>query len=333
MESTEQFVQRMLIAVGIGCGFYVAWQVREVFMLVFGALVVATAMRVITDGIIKVAPVSEKTAVGCAVFLIFSILSIAILLIGDLLGTQMGELIDKLPQAISATNSWLNSTAFGRRMLEIWHTTPDTGVPWSQVVGVTGIAVGGLGYAILVIAIGLYMAAAPGLYWRGFLSLVPPSRRVNTENALVLAADGLRHWLVGQVLCMLVVGVLTTISLILIEMPLALSLGIIAGLTAFIPFLGPTFFGFLTILLAFVEGPEKALYVAIVCLGIQQLEGYVLTPLIQRKAVSLPPALGLLAVIVFGLLFGLMGILFATPLTVVIMILVQKLCVKYGHEN
>lgn len=333
MDYPDRFVQRVLVTVGIVSALYVAWQVREVFMLIFGALVVATAMRVLADGIMKVVSINEKAAVACAVFLIFSFLVIAIWLIGDLLGTQMGELLDKLPQAITATNNWFDSTAFGRRMLDFWRATPATGVPWSQVADITSIAAGGLGYAILIIAIGLYLAAAPGPYRRGFISLVPPSKRAPTETALVLAAEGLRHWLVGQVLCMLAVGTVTTISLALIEMPLALSLGIIAGLTAFIPFLGPIFFGFLTIVLAFAEGPEKAMHVAIVCLGIQQLEGYVLTPLIQRRAVSLPPALGLISVILFGLLFGLLGILFATPLMVVIMILVQKLYVEYGLEN
>lgn len=333
MDYPDRFVQRVLITVAIVGALYVVWQVREVFMLIFGALVVATAMRVIADGIMKILPLSEKTAVGFAVFSILSIFAVALWLIGDLLGTQMGELLDKLPHAISATNNWLNGTAFGRRVLDLWRSTPATGVPWSQVADITSIAVGGLGYAFLIVAIGLYLAAAPGPYRRGFISLVPPSKRAPTESALVLAADGLRHWLIGQILCMLVVGMLTTVALSLIKMPLALSLGIIAGLTAFIPFLGPIFFGFLTILLAFAEGPEKALQVAFVCLGIQQLEGYVITPIIQRRAVSLPPALGLISVIFFGLLFGMLGILFATPLMVVIMILVQKLYVEYGLEN
>lgn len=111
-------------------------------------------------------------------------------------------------------------------------------------------------------------------------------------------------------------------------MPLALSIGLIAGLLDFIPFFGPIASGILAVILAFTQGPQQALYVAILCVGIQQLEGFVLVPLIQRWTVALPPALGMLAVVVFGLLFGLPGAVFATPLMVALMILVEKLYVE-----
>lgn len=111
-------------------------------------------------------------------------------------------------------------------------------------------------------------------------------------------------------------------------MPLALSLGLIAGLFAFVPFFGPIASGILAVVLAFTQGPQQALYVGVLCFGIQQIESFVLMPLIQRRTVALPPALGLVSVVIFGLLFGVMGILFATPLMVVLMILVQKLYVE-----
>ncbi len=100
------------------------------------------------------------------------------------------------------------------------------------------------------------------------------------------------------------------------------------GLLDFIPFFGPIASGILAVILAFIQGPQQALYAAILCIAIQQLEGFVLIPIIQRWTVALPPALGILAVVVFGLLFGLPGAVFATPPIVVLMILVKTLYVE-----
>lgn len=180
---------------------------------------------------------------------------------------------------------------------------------------------------MLILILGLYLAATPGLYYRGFIQLMPKGIRPQIDAAMRDAGRGLRRWLFGQMISMLAVGSLTAVGLHLLGMPLALSVGIIARLLGFIPFFGPIASGILAIVLAFTQGPQQALYVAILCVAIQQLEGFVLMPLIQRWTVALPPALGLLAVVVFGLLFGLPGAVFATPLMVVLMILVKKLYV------
>jgi predicted PurR-regulated permease PerM len=87
------------------------------------------------------------------------------------------------------------------------------------------------------------------------------------------------------------------------------------------------------VLIAFTDSPTMALYVGLLCVGVQVLEGYVITPFIQRRAVALPPVLGLLAVVIFGLLFGVMGVLLATPMMVVLMILVEKLYVEDGSVS
>jgi predicted PurR-regulated permease PerM len=110
--------------------------------------------------------------------------------------------------------------------------------------------------------------------------------------------------------------------------PLALSIGVISGVLAFIPFFGAIVGGLLAVLLGFMQGPETAIHVVILAIAIQQVEGHILMPLVQRWAVNLPPVLGLAAAVMFGVLFGLMGVLLATPMMVVLMVLVQKLYVE-----
>jgi predicted PurR-regulated permease PerM len=187
------------------------------------------------------------------------------------------------------------------------------------------VAVGGVANAVLMIVLGLCLAASPGMYYRGTLQLVPKDARPSVDVALSATGQGLERWLFGQMISMAAIGTLTAIGLTPLGMPLALSLGLIAGLLAFVPFFGPIASGLLAIVLAFTQGPQQALYVALLCVAIQQIEGFVLMPLIPKWTVSLPPALGLLSVVVFGLLFGLSGAIFATPLMVVLMIVVQKL--------
>jgi predicted PurR-regulated permease PerM len=121
------------------------------------------------------------------------------------------------------------------------------------------------------------------------------------------------------------VGVFTYFGLLAIDVPFALSLATIAALLEFIPFVGPILSVVPALLIAFTEGPTTAVYVALLYLGVQQLEGSVLMPLVQRWAVALPPALGVLAVVIFGVLLGLPGAVFAVPMMVVTLALVREL--------
>jgi predicted PurR-regulated permease PerM len=144
-------------------------------------------------------------------------------------------------------------------------------------------------------------------------------------EALDAAAIALRKWLVGQLGAMLMVGVITALGLWAVGVPLAIPLGILSGILDFVPVIGPFAAAIPGILIAFAQGPQVAMYAALVYITVQFIEGHLVLPLAQKWAVSLPPALGLLSIVAFGLVFGLMGVLFAIPLTVVIVVLVQKL--------
>jgi predicted PurR-regulated permease PerM len=166
------------------------------------------------------------------------------------------------------------------------------------------------------------------LYREGLVRLVPPGYRTAIDEAMLACGHALSRWLLGQGISMLFVGSATAIGLALLGMPMALAIGVIAGVLAFIPFFGPIVSGILAVLLAFMQGPAQALYVAGLCVAIQQIEGNILMPFVQRWAVELPPVLGITAAVIFGLLFGLPGVMLATPLMVVVMVLVQKLYVE-----
>jgi len=168
----------------------------------------------------------------------------------------------------------------------------------------------------------------PDLYVRGILQLVPESKSSRIADTIDATGRTLRYWLLGQGISMLFVGILTTVGLWLAGVPLAFLLGVIAGILEFVPFLGPVAASIPGILIALTEGWTVALYALLVYVIVQQIENRLIVPLVQWKAVALPPALVILAVVALGLLFGLLGVLVATPLTAVTMVWVKRLYVE-----
>jgi predicted PurR-regulated permease PerM len=123
-------------------------------------------------------------------------------------------------------------------------------------------------------------------------------------------------------------GVATALGLSLLDVPLAMALGFVTALLAFVPFFGSIAAGVLAVLMAFTVGPEKALHVGLLFVALQQVEEYLLHPFVQRWAVAMPPVLTMLSALIFGILFGVVGVIFATPMMVVVMTLVRKLYVQ-----
>jgi predicted PurR-regulated permease PerM len=143
-----------------------------------------------------------------------------------------------------------------------------------------------------------------------------------------VTGSALRMWFAGQLAAMLLIGVVSGLAYWWIGLPSPLALGIITGLTNFIPFIGPILGAIPALIFALAIDVETVLWTAGATIAIQQLEGNVVTPLIQRQAVLMPPALALFAIVIFGLLFGLLGVFLAAPLAVALLVLVKKLWVR-----
>jgi predicted PurR-regulated permease PerM len=180
----------------------------------------------------------------------------------------------------------------------------------------------------IVIIIGIYLAASPGLYVRGFCRLFPQPRRDRAQQVLGAIGRTLRWWMIGQLVSMSVVGVLTYLGLWLLEVPLALVLAVMAFLLTFIPVLGPILAAIPVLLVAFTQGLDVGLWILLLYIVIQNLEGYVITPLIQRRTVSLPPAMTLSSQVLLGALAGVLGIALATPLAAAALVAVRMLYIE-----
>lgn len=306
------------------------WQLLDLMMLAFGAVIVATVLRALASALERHARVPAKMSVMTALLLVVLMIAAVAWLVGDPLAEQFEVLRQRLPAAVNAVMQWLNSNRIGVAALQyIEKARGNDASSWAiRVAGAAGSTFGALGGAALMLVMGLYLAVAPRVYRDGLVRLMPLSVRARVGEALDACGNALSRWLLGQSISMLFVGATTAFGLWLLDVPLALSVGVLSGLLAFIPFFGASAGGLLAVLLGFMQGPETALYVLILAVVIQQVEGNVLMPLVERWAVGLPPVLGIAATVMFGVLFGLLGVLLAAPAMIVLMVVVQRLYVK-----
>jgi predicted PurR-regulated permease PerM len=189
----------------------------------------------------------------------------------------------------------------------------------------------GLVALFVVVVVGIYLAAQPRFYLDGLLMLFPHAKRPRLREVAARVGFTLRWWMIGQLVPMLAIGAITAIGLKLIGVELWLILGLLTGLFNFIPNFGPLIAGVPAVLLALAspeQGPQKALWVVALFVASQNLEGYVLTPLVQRRAVQLPPALTILTQVLLGMLLGAIGVVLAAPLTAAAVVMVKMLYVE-----
>lgn len=319
-----------MIAVALGALAFVIWHLRAVLPLLFGGIILATGLRALADAAARRTALPERGALAAIVVALLALIGFGVWLVGAQVAGQLAGLWQALPQALTAASAWLDKTPFASVLSGTWQSIKDGGVPWLRVAGAAGVATNAIFNVLLIAALGLYLASDPKPYFTGALRLAPPIYRARIGEAMSESGHALRRWLLGQLVAMTTVGLMTAVGFYLLGIPLALSLGLIAGATEFVPFFGPIAFGIFAVVFAFTQGPTAALYAGLLCFGIQQFEGYVLQPLVQRWAVALPPALSVLSVVIFALLFGFLGAILATPLMTVVMIFVERLYARDG---
>lgn len=335
MRAAERsFLRRLLITVAIVALVILAWQLVEIFLLVLGAVLLAIVLLSIADPLHRWLHVPPKLGLGLAVLLLLAVTGLSSWLFGAEISAQTTQLLDAVPEAWRTIERRLGETTIGGRvdgmLAEAGSKSTSLIVGASRVLASIGGAVAAI---LLVFAGGIYIAADPELYRRGLLKLFPSSQRELVETAIDDSGRALRRWLLGQLVSMVVTGVLTGIGLALVGLPSAFALGLLAGLAAFVPVIGAIAAGIPALLAATLEGGTAVLLTLGVLVLVQQVEGNVVMPLVQRRALALPPALLLFSILAFGMMFGLLGVLLAAPLTVLVFVLVKRLYVREALDT
>lgn len=308
------------------------WRGRGVLFLLFAGLLIAILLSTITDWIAGHTPLRRRWAFVTTILLIAGIAAAALFWIIPRVSGQVDELSRQLPQAVQKLEAQLESRSWTSRLLDRLPgpngLMPEGAEGVTRVTGALSTLTGALGSLLLLLVVGLYLAAQPDVYRRGFLRLIPGGKRERAGQVLEQIHSTLESWILAQLVSMTVVALLTVLGLWGLGIPLALTLGLFAGLMEFIPNFGPILSAIPPVLLALLARPEQALWVVLLYLGIQTLESYVITPLVQQKVVSLPPVLVISAQLLAGALFGFGGFALATPLLAVAMVLARTLYVE-----
>jgi len=311
-----------LIALG-----FIVWNLAQVLLLAFGAIVIAAILLTGAD-LISFLPLSHRWRV-----VLVAVVALLVLIgLGYLLGNQtrdeLGELAQELPGMVNSFGSNLGISNLWQSMREFGETLMSRSDVTGNIAGYTTGLVGAIGSVVLVLVGSIYFATDPQLYKQGILALCPRGVRDRISDTLDSCGKALQQWMLGQLFTMIVVGVATTIGLVIIGVPSAIALGLLAGLLEFVPFLGPILAGVPAVVIAASQDGNMMFWVLGLYVVVQQIENNIIVPMVQQRTVNLPPALGLFAIVALGLLFGPLGLLLGTPLTVVLMVAVRKLWVE-----
>lgn len=245
--------------------------------------------------------------------------------IGPSIRDQTGELGRELPRALQSI----------QQRIGIDNAQAATSILGSELRSATKFlfpvvssVLGAIGGFVIVVFIAMYIAAEPGLYREGVLHLVPHAKRDRAREVLATLRDTLRQWLIARLMAMVLIGIITGSALAAMGVKAAAALGLLAGILEFIPFFGPVISAIPAIVIAFVDSPDKALWVAALYVAMQQLEGNVITPLLLERRLDIPPVLTVVAVASLGMVFGVLGMLIAEPLLAAILVTTKMLYVE-----
>lgn len=322
----SQFIRRALIVLVLAALFFLLWHLRTLVLMLFGAIVIAALFRALADPIRRWTHVPEGVSVAVAIILVAVIIGSVGFLFGSQISMQFQRLSETLPEAWEALEQRVGDIGIDGGIRE-WLSgggAGGTGVLSSIGRMIMSIS-SGIADTLVVIFGGIFLASQPRFYRSGAIKLVPPGRRELVADAMDHSEKALRLWLKAQLISMTVVGILVWVGLTVLGVPSALALALIAFVLEFIPFAGPVLSAIPAILIALMHSPELALWVVGLYIIVQQIEGNVVYPLVQQWAVHVPAVVLLFSLIGFGMLFGIIGVIFAAPLTVVTYVLVKRL--------
>ena len=325
------FAARLLLIGVFLCLGIVLWRLRDLFAIAFGALVIGVGFRGIADALARRTGIPSWLALAGSVILCLGVTAAALEVFGSAMVSQFGELSRKLPQSAHSLAVELRRWPLGQALLDESRSAFLSGVndsaPRLATRAIT-LTMQGFTYALVMIAAGVFLAIDPARYRDGFLRLVPKPRRRRLGTVLTDLSAVMRRWLMGRFVVMIAVGVLSSLGLWVLGIDAPFALGLTGAVLTFIPLVGSIAAALPAMLIGFLQDPAKAVVVGLLFWAVHFIEGTFITPYVQDETVDIPPVLSVFSTVVFGLLFGAIGVLLTGPLTVALMVLVERLYVE-----
>lgn len=330
------FAQRVAVAVLIvllvGAVAYLMWQGIHVLLLAFAGVLFAVFLSALSDWLSEHIGCRYGLALTIVVVALFAFLGVTTWLLASHLAVQISNLWEQLPQSFARIRDYLEQYPLGQLLVErVPRAAEESLNQVGQFSRLTGLVSGVSSFlvaAVVIVFVGIFGAAEPRVYRSGVLHLVPHSHRRRAGEVLERVDYNLRWWLVGQAVLMVTMAVTTWLGLTLLGIPFALTLGLIAGVFELVPYVGPWLSVVPAALVALLVSPWHLVMTLVLYLLLHILEGYVMLPLVQRRAVHLPPALTLVVQLLMGELLGTLGLFVAAPLLVAVMVALKILYVE-----
>ncbi len=323
--------------VAFALSLYVLWQIKQLLLLVFTAVVIANALNMLVRQFQRFG-IPRFTAVILSIILLLFSLGIFILVIVPPFINQLEQLFDLVPQGINQLNDWLNALE-KQTSPELLEFLPDFTQFFQQIQPIINRLLGG-GFTffyttvgiilnvLLVLVLTIMFLLDPTPYRQGFIRLFPSFYRRRVDEILVLCEKSLQGWFIGTLVSIVFLLIISFLGLSILDIEAALAQGMLTGLLTFIPNFGPVLSVIPPMAIALLDTPWKSLAVLIFYIVLQQVEGSLVTPYVMAQQVSLFPAFTLLAQVFFATFFGVLGLLLALPLTVVCQIWIREVLIK-----
>jgi len=300
----------------------------NVLLLVLAGTLIAVFFRGMSGLIERKTKWNSKLSLAFSIIVTLVIVGLLFWMMGAKVQAQAEELSKTLPSTIEKAKGELSKSTIGQKIIEKI-SSPETQKQGQSIIQTFFKSTFGiLGDLYVVLFIGIFFTVAPNIYVAGIISVVPEKGKAKAKDVLSKMGDHLKKWLKGKLFAMLVVFVLTSIGLVIMGIPRWLVLALIAGILNFIPNFGPLIAMIPAVLVGLMKSPADALWVAGLYILVQVLESNFITPLVQQRLISVPPAMIIIAQLLVAPLTGGWGLILATPLLVIIIVIVQELYIK-----
>ncbi|WP_214071924.1 AI-2E family transporter [Mucilaginibacter sp. dw_454] len=305
----------------------------DILLMVLAGSLIATYFHGLGDAIQRRTNLKRKAAMIISIVSTVIIVGALLWFMGTKIQAQVAELSNTLPHTINNARAKLSQTSLGQKALDSF-SGDNSQKLMSTVSGFFSTTFGVLGDIYIIIFLGIFFTTNPSLYKDGIMLLVPRSKKALGKHIMDRISLSLKGWLKGTLFSMLSVTILIGTALTIVGMPVALILALITGLLEMVPSIGSLVAMIPGVLLAFTVSTNMAILVAIIYITSQTIVANIITPLIQKKMINLPPALTLISQLIMGSVSGALGVILAVPLLAILIILIDELYVKkIAHNN
>lgn len=322
---TGRELKRASIWLGLAVAIVLVWFLAQPLLLVIGGLVFATILDGGTRLLGRVLPIGRAWRLALVTLAGLAFIVWTFYFAGTQLAAQAETLRTVVSTQFTRISQWIGAAGLmpsGGASLDA--VTNQIMGSLGRLTSAVGTALGAISSIAMIVVIGIFVAVEPRLYERGVAWMLPMGKRTDFYGVSARMGFTMRRLMAGRILGMFVEGVCTWALLALAGVPMAVLLGILTGLLVFLPNIGAIMSGVLIVLVGFSAGVEQGFWALGVYLVVQSVDGYLIVPMVARRTVDLAPALVLGAQLLFGALFGIIGLALADPIVAMIKVLLEE---------